>query len=128
MTPTATLEGPSSQAAAAVSQLEQLKKITVVVADTGDFAAMRKYQPRDATTNPSLLLKAATMPEYAELVNRTIADAKQEAAGNGALAVTMDKLAVAFGLEILQIVPGRVSTEVDARLSFDREGSVAKAR
>jgi transaldolase len=128
MTPTATLEGAASQTTSTLSQLEQLKKFTVVVADTGDFAAMRKYQPRDATTNPSLLLKAATMPEYAELVNKTIADAKQEAAGKGALDVAMDKLAVAFGLEILKIVPGRVSTEVDARLSFDKDGSVAKAR
>jgi transaldolase len=128
MTPTATLEGAASQTTSTLSQLEQLKKFTVVVADTGDFAAMRKYQPRDATTNPSLLLKAATMPEYAELVNKTIADAKQEAAGKGALDVAMDKLAVAFGLEILKIVPGRVSTEVDARLSFDKDSSVAKAR
>jgi transaldolase len=128
MTPTATLEGAASQTTSTLSQLEQLKKFTVVVADTGDFAAMRKYQPRDATTNPSLLLKAATMPEYAELVNKTIADAKQEAAGKGSLDVAMDKLAVAFGLEILKIVPGRVSTEVDARLSFDKEGSVTKAR
>jgi transaldolase len=128
MTPTATLEGPATQTAAGLNQLDQLKKITKVVADTGDFASIRKYQPRDATTNPSLLLKAATMPEYAELVNKTIADAKQEAGGRGALDVAMDKLAVAFGLEILKIVPHRVSTEVDARLSFDKEGSVAKAR
>lgn len=128
MTPTATLEGPATQSTTGSSQLDQLKKITKVVADTGDFASIRKYQPRDATTNPSLLLKAATMPEYAELVNKTIADAKQESGGRGALEVTMDKLAVAFGLEILKIVPHRVSTEVDARLSFDKEGSVAKAR
>jgi len=126
MTPTATLEGP--QAAAGISQLEQLKKFTKVVADTGDFASIRKYQPRDATTNPSLLLKAATMPEYAELVSKTIADAKQEAGGAKALDIALDKLAVAFGLEILKIVPHRVSTEVDARLSFDAAGSVAKAR
>ena len=128
MTPTATLEGTRTQTAMTPSQLEQLRKFTVVVADTGDFAAMRKYQPRDVTTNPSLLLKAATMPEYAELVNKTLADAKQEAGGQGGLDVAMDKLAVAFGLEILKIVPGRVSTEVDARLSFDKEASVAKAR
>jgi transaldolase len=125
MTPTATLEGPQ---AATLTQLDQLKKVTKVVADTGDFASIRKYQPRDATTNPSLLLKAATMPEYAELVNKTIADAKQEAAGGNALDVTLDKLSVAFGLEILKIVPHRVSTEVDARLSFDKEGSLTKAR
>lgn len=126
MTPTATVDGP--QSAAGISQLEQLKKFTKVVADTGDFASIRKYQPRDATTNPSLLLKAATMPEYAELVNKTITDAKQEAGGGPALEVALDKLAVAFGLEILKIVPHRVSTEVDARLSFDMAGSVAKAR
>jgi transaldolase len=109
--------------------LDELKKHSVVVADTGDFASIRKYQPRDATTNPSLLLKAATMPEYADLVSRTIADAKQEAAASGNhLDVAMDKLAVTFGLEILKIVPNRVSTEVDARLSFDTAASVAKAR
>jgi len=125
MTPTATIEGP--QTAAGISQLEQLKKFTKVVADTGDFASIRKYQPRDATTNPSLLLKAATMPEYADLVNKTIADAKQEAGGSNALDIALDKLAVAFGLEILKIVPHRVSTEVDARLSFDTAASVTKA-
>ena len=127
MTPTATLEGPS-KTTADITQLDQLKKFTKVVADTGDFASIRKYTPRDATTNPSLLLKAATMPEYADLVNKTIADAKQEAAGQGALDVALDKLSVAFGLEILKIVPHRVSTEVDARLSFDTVGSLAKAR
>lgn len=109
--------------------LSGLKQHSIVVADTGDFAAMRKYQPRDATTNPSLLLKAATMPEYAEVVARTVADAKREAPSAGAaLGLSMDKLAVAFGLEILKIVPNRVSTEVDARLSFDTAASVAKAR
>jgi transaldolase len=109
--------------------LDELKRHSVVVADTGDFASIRKYQPRDATTNPSLLLKAATMPEYADLVNKTIADAKQEAAASGnPLDIAMDRLAVAFGIEILKIVPHRVSTEVDARLSFDTAGSVAKAR
>ena len=127
MTPTATLEGPATQTTATLSQLDQLKSITKVVADTGDFASIRKYQPRDATTNPSLLLKAATMPEYSELVSKTIADAKQESGGRGALDMAMDKLAVAFGLEILKIVPHRVSTEVDARLSFDITGSIAKA-
>ena len=109
--------------------LSQLKQHSVVVADTGDFAAMRKYQPRDATTNPSLLLKAATMPEYAAVVDRAVKDAKAEApTAAAALGLTMDKLAVAFGIEILGIVPNRVSTEVDARLSFDTEASVAKAR
>jgi len=108
--------------------LSGLKQHSVVVADTGDFDSIRKYQPRDATTNPSLLLKAATMPEYAPLVDKTIADARQEAAGGKPLEAAMDKLAIAFGIEILKIVPGRVSTEVDARLSFDTAGSVAKAR
>src|SRR3989454_794958 len=109
--------------------LNQLKQFSVIVADTGDFDSIRKYQPRDTTTNPSLLLKAAQMPEYAELVEKTLADAKKESANAGqTLGIALDKLAVAFGIEILKIVPGRVSTEVDARLSFDIEGSIAKAR
>ena len=110
------------------NQLDGLKEFSVIVADTGDFASIRKYQPRDATTNPSLLLKAAQMPEYAELVNRAIADARAESAGGrGTLDIAMDKLSVAFGLEILKIVPNRVSTEVDARLSFDTAATIAKA-
>ena len=110
------------------NQLDGLKEFSVIVADTGDFASIRKYQPRDATTNPSLLLKAAQMPEYAEIVNRAIADAKAESAGGrGTLDIAMDKLSVAFGLEILKIVPHRVSTEVDARLSFDTAATIAKA-
>lgn len=109
--------------------LEGLKKHSVVVADTGDFAAMRKYQPRDATTNPSLLLKAATMPEYKELADKVVHDVR--ASGKAAAAVVaeaMDQLSVAFGCEILKIVPNRVSTEVDARLSFDTSASLEKAR
>ena len=110
------------------NQLDGLKEFSVIVADTGDFASIRKYQPRDATTNPSLLLKAAQMPEYAEIVNRAIADARAESAGGrGTLDIAMDKLSVAFGLEILKIVPHRVSTEVDARLSFDTAATIAKA-
>ena len=109
--------------------LSQLKQFSVIVADTGDFDSIRKYQPRDTTTNPSLLLKAAQMPEYASLLEKTLADAKKESADAGqTLGIALDKLAVAFGLEILKIVPGRVSTEVDARLSFDVEASIAKAR
>jgi transaldolase len=109
--------------------LSQLKQHSLIVADTGDFESIRKYQPRDTTTNPSLLLKAAQMPEYASLVEKTLADAKQESSKAGETrSIVMDKLAVAFGLEILKIVPGRVSTEVDARLSFDVESSIAKAR
>jgi len=109
--------------------LSQLKQFSVIVADTGDFDSIRKYQPRDTTTNPSLLLKAAQMPEYAALLEKTLADAKQESPNaSKCVRVALDKLAVAFGLEILKIVPGRVSTEVDARLSFDVDGSIAKAR
>jgi transaldolase len=105
-------------------QLTALKQHSVVVADTGDFASIQKYKPRDSTTNPSLLLKAAAMSEYAGLVAETLSQAKR-ASGT---ATGMDRLAVAFGVEILKIVPGRVSTEVDARLSFDRQGTLEKAR
>jgi transaldolase len=111
-------------AMSAANQLDQLKQFTKVVADTGDFASMREYAPQDATTNPSLILKAAALPAYTHLVDRALKDA-------GASASTehiIDQLLVLFGGEILKIVPGRVSTEVDARLSFDRDGSIAKAR
>ncbi|HTF90857.1 MAG TPA: transaldolase [Planctomycetota bacterium] len=109
--------------------LTSLKQHSIVVADTGDFASIRKYQPRDATTNPSLILKAATMPEYASLVEKTVADARKSGRGAAeALSAAMDGLSVGFGTEILKIVPNRVSTEVDARLSFDTAASVAKAR
>ena len=109
--------------------LSSLKQHSVVVADSGDFASIRKYQPRDATTNPSLILKAATMPEYADLVAKVVADARQVGRTPAdALSGAMDRLVVAFGLEILKIVPNRVSTEVDARLSFDTWASIAKAK
>jgi transaldolase len=109
--------------------LSQLKQHSTIVADTGDFSSLRKYQPRDATTNPSLLLKAAEMPEYSDLVGRVLAEARQSnAPASQVVSIAMDRLAVAFGLEILKIVPNRVSTEVDARLSFDYQGSLAKAR
>lgn len=108
--------------------LTQIKNFSLIVADTGDFAAMRKYTPRDATTNPSLLLKAATMPEYAELIGATLKSVPSGLAAAARLDDALDRLAVAFGLEILKIVPHRVSTEVDARLSFDYEGTLAKAR
>ena len=109
--------------------LSQLKQFSVVVADTGDFASIKKYQPRDATTNPSLLLKAAEMPEYAGLIDKVLADTRQSGlAGSALLDAAMDHLAVAFGTEILKIVPQRVSTEVDARLSFDKAATLAKAR
>ena len=111
------------------SLLDGLKQHSLIVADTGDFASIRKYQPRDATTNPSLILKAAQMDEYQELVARVLAEVKRESSAvNPDIDLAMDKLAVAFGLEILKIVPHRVSTEVDARLSFDVESSVAKAK
>jgi len=106
------------------NQLEQLKQFTKVVADTGDFASMKQYAPQDATTNPSLILKAAEMPDYAYLLDQAMAAAGSDAS----LGTIIDHLLVAFGLEILKIVPGRVSTEVDARLSFDTEGTIAKAR
>lgn len=106
------------------NQLDQLKQFTVVVADTGDFASMKEFTPRDATTNPSLILKAAAMPAYAALLDKAIADSGPSAS----LPTVIDRLLVVFGLEILKIVPGRVSSEVDARLSFDTAATVAKAR
>ena len=110
------------------SHLDSLRQYTTIVADTGDFESIRAYTPQDATTNPSLILKAAQMEEYAELVDKVLTDSKEEAGGEKVMAVALDKLAVFFGLEILQIVPGRVSTEVDARLSFNRQASLDKAR
>ena len=103
--------------------LEQLKKYTTVVADTGDFERMQAFLPQDATTNPSLILKAAQLPAYQDLITQV----KAKQAGK-AVDHVIDALLVAFGLEILKIVPGRVSTEVDARLSFDTEGTIKKAR
>jgi len=112
-----------------MNALEQLKKYTRVVADTGDFETMRQYLPVDATTNPSLIYASAQDVRYAGLVDEAIAYAKENAIGEvNRLALCLDKLAVNFGLEILKIVPGRVSTEVDARLSFNTKGSTAKAR
>ena len=112
--------------------LDQLKSMTVVVADTGDINSIRKFTPRDATTNPSLITAAAGMPEYAEVVDGALMWAAKQA-GSGAadskvVELAIDRLAVEFGLRILQIVPGRVSTEVDARLSYDTDASIAKAR
>ena len=104
------------------SHLESLRQYTTIVADTGDFESIRKYTPQDATTNPSLILKAAQMPEYTELLNKVLTEDGNE------MGETLDKLAVFFGLEILKIVPGRVSTEVDARLSFDTQATLDKAR
>ena len=115
---TATAEAP---AVTKLSQLDALKKLTKVVADTGDFESMRAFKPQDATTNPSLILAAATKPQYAAIVDQAIAGAPN-------VDTAMDRILVAFGLEILKIVPGRVSTETDARLSFDTAGSIAKGR
>lgn len=108
------------------SLLEQLRQMTVVVADTGDINAIRQFRPRDATTNPSLLLAAAQMPEYRPLVDDAIAYAAEQT--GDPVEACMDKLYVNFGAEILGIVDGRVSTEVDAALSFDRDATIAKAR
>jgi transaldolase len=112
-----------------MSKLERLKTMTTVVADTGDFEAVAEYKPRDATTNPSLLYKAAQMPQYRELVEDAVIYGSKRGAGDvESLAQwTMDKLAVNFGTEILKIVPGRVSTEIDARLSFDTEATIRRA-
>jgi transaldolase len=112
-----------------MSLLDSLKQFTTVVADTGDIEAMRQFRPQDATTNPSLLLKAAQQPQYRALVEAALADADRSGASESQRAEAfMDRLAVNFGKEILKIVPGRVSTEVDARLSFDTAGTIAKAR
>ncbi len=111
------------------NKLEQLKKFTDVVADTGDIEAIKKYHPMDATTNPSLLFKAAQMPQYSELVKQAVAYGKnQSSTDSQQISATLDKLSVAIGTEILNIVPGRVSTEVDARLSYDTLSSVNKAK
>ena len=113
----------------ATSQLEQLKQYTKVVADTGDFSSMKAYKPQDATTNPSLIFKAVQMEEYAPLLKKAIEETKTLGLSGEALVKTIvDHLLVHFGSEILKIVPGRVSTEVDARLSFDTEATIAKAR
>lgn len=112
-----------------MNQLDQLKQHTTVVADTGDFEAMKAYKPQDATTNPSLILQASQKDEYKSLVEKAVADSKASSlSGPALLDAVMDRLVVAFGLEILKIVPGRVSTEVDARLSFDTQANIDKAR
>ncbi len=112
--------------------LEQLKSMTIVVADTGDIQAIEAFTPQDATTNPSLITAAAQMPKYQEIVDETLRQARTEL-GATALAtevasLAFERLAVAFGLKILKIIPGRVSTEVDARLSYDTEATIAKGR
>lgn len=109
--------------------LTQLKSMTTIVADTGDIEAIKRYQPEDATTNPSLILKAAQIPEYAGLIDNAIAWAKAQSQDPATrLEDAADKLAVNIGVEILKLVPGRISTEVNARLSFDKDASIAKAQ
>ncbi len=110
-------------------KLTSLRELTKVVADTGDIAAIKLYQPQDATTNPSLILSAASIPEYRKLIDEAIAWARDQSSDRDQqIADAADKLAVNIGLEILKLVPGRISTEVDARLSYDTEASLAKAR
>ena len=112
----------------ALNQLDQLKRMTKVVADTGDFATLKQYAPSDATTNPTLIFKAAQQPEYQYLVEKALADArKANLSKDAVLKNIVDHLLVYFGLEILKLVPGRVSTETDAQLSFDTSGLVEKA-
>src|SRR5947208_11510857 len=114
--------------ARATSQLDQLKQFTKVVADTGDFGSLKEFAPQDATTNPSLILKAAQMPGYKNLVEKAIQDnGKASTSKEAVLRQVMDDLLVLFGVEILKIVPGRVSTETDADLSFDSQGLIDKA-
>lgn len=105
------------------NQLSSLKKYTTIVADTGDFESIQQYQPQDATTNPSLILKAAQQEAYQHIVDNAVSSAASKTTD-----AVIDQLLVLFGLEILKIVPGRVSTEVDARLSFDTAGTIAKAK
>jgi len=112
----------------ATSALEQLKRFTTVVADTGDFNSIRAYTPRDATTNPTLILKAVQKPEYAGLLTQVLASYQGTEMGEQRVHELCDRLLIAFGVQILTIIPGRVSTEVDARLSFDTEATLAKAR
>ncbi len=111
--------------------LDQLKQYTTVVADTGDMKSMEKFKPTDATTNPSLITAAAQMPEYSSIVDDVLKDAKDKAGSNAddkaVAAAAFKTLAVAFGRKILDIVPGRVSTEVDARLSYDTEKTIDMA-
>src|SRR5437588_12573916 len=112
-----------------LNQVEQLKKFTKVVADTADFESMKQFKPQDATTNPSLVYAATQKSEYAHLVEEVLADCKKSSlSGQEQIEDICDHLLVQFGSDILQIVPGRVSTETDARLSFDVEGSIKKAR
>ncbi|WP_067218560.1 transaldolase [Marinomonas gallaica] len=111
------------------TKLSQLKEFTTIVADTGDITAIKDYLPEDATTNPSLMLKAAQIPEYAPFIDQAVAWAKEQSSDKAQQIIDAnDKLAVIVGSEILKYVPGRISTEVDARLSYDKEATIEKAR
>jgi transaldolase len=123
------LTGMSTETLEKLSQLDQLKQFTKVVADTGDFESIQQFKPQDSTTNPSLIFAAVSQSEYAHLLDEVIANSKSSPlSGAAKIEDVIDHLLIAFGLEILKIVPGRVSTETDARLSFDTEGSIKKAR
>lgn len=127
MSTVAEAQKPGTQAA--LSQLDQLKKLTKVVADTGDFGTLKEFAPQDATTNPSLILKAAEMSAYTSVIDKAIAEGRKSgASGEALVSEIMDRVLVLFGTEILKIVPGRVSTETDADLAFDTEALINKAR
>ena len=124
-----TATAPATAAGTRLSQLDQLKKFTKVVADTGDFASIAEFKPQDATTNPSLIYAATQKEQYFHLLDEVLVDRKNSGlTGAAQVEDTIDNLLVQFGCEILKIVPGRVSTETDARLSFDVQGSIDKAR
>lgn len=111
------------------NKLSQLKEFTTIVADTGDITAIKDFLPEDATTNPSLMLKAAQIPEYAPFIDQAVAWAKEQSNNKAQQVIdASDKLAVIVGTEILKYIPGRISTEVDARLSYDKEATIEKAR
>src|ERR1700722_3156221 len=119
----------TAETSTGLSQLDQLKKFTKVVADTGDFESMREFKPQDATTNPSLIYAATQKAEYGYILDKVIADRKSAGlSGAARIEDIIDHVLIAYGRDILEIVPGRVSTETDARLSFDVEGTLAKAR
>ena|SRR3990167_2385401 len=112
-----------------MNSLEQLKQFTTIVADTGDFGQLEKYKPQDATTNPTLILAASAIPEYQHLVDEAIQYGKSKGKNEEEkVSLALDKVAVNFGLEILKIIPGRVSTELDARLSYDTNATVERAK
>jgi transaldolase len=129
MSTSATAEAPTTTTPTKLSELDQLKQFTKVVADTGDFESIGKFKPQDATTNPSLIFAATQKADYGYILEKVIQDRKSSGlSGAAQIEDIIDHVLVAYGREILEIVPGRVSTETDARLSFDVEGTLAKAR